>query len=120
MARNRVAWYPRPFALGLETAGIGWILAAWLIPNSLIAAVLTVLGMVVAPHWGAAERAHWHVGAGMETMEMMVGGTLGGFLGDLTAAVMGLPGTATAMALMTASMVGMVGGVLGGGLFRGV
>ncbi len=58
-----------------------------------------------------------HVGGegfGVSTMDTMVGGTLGGSLGGITTAIVGIHGSHTAMALMTASMAGMVGGVFGG------
>lgn len=43
------------------------------------------------------------------------GGAAGGFAGGIVTAIWGIPGAHTAMALMTASMAGTVGGVLGGG-----
>lgn len=105
---------PAPGLVGLALAGVGWSVVSGVIVNAFATAIIVVVGMalgvrVCLPHRGT----RWP--GGSVTMETMVGGTAGGFAGGVVTAIVGIPGAHTGMALMTASMAGMVGGVLGGG-----
>ena len=105
---------PAPGLVGLVLAGVGWIVVSGVIVNAFATAILVVVGMALGVRVCLPHRGTWWPG-GSVTMETMVGGTAGGFAGDIVTAIWGIPGAHTAMALMTASMAGMVGGVLGGG-----
>lgn len=103
-----------PFLIGVEVAGTGWILVTWMIANTLAAAIIVVVGTALTVRaCETCDRTGWS-GGGSMAMDAMVGGTAGGFFGGIAAAILGIHGANTAMALMTASMAGMVGGTLGG------
>lgn len=113
MSYRRIRPPQTPFVLAVEVSGLGWIVVSALIANSFLAAVLVVLSITLGVKvLVSPARSRWLAGA--STMDTMVGGTLGGFLGGITTAIVGIHGSHTAMALMTASMAGMVGGVFGG------
>ncbi len=113
MSYRRTRLPQTPFVIAVEIAGLGWVMVSLLIANSLVTAVLVILGIALAMRvFISFERSRWL--AGGSVMDTMVGGTLGGFLGGITTALVGVHGAQTGMALMTASMAGMVGGVFGG------
>jgi hypothetical protein len=100
------------FAAGWITACVGWVAVSWVIPNTVVGA-LGVIGMMtgVLMRW---ERGHRHWSDPHGAMEVMAGGTAGGLCGGLITMSLGIGVNSGAMELMTASMVGMVGGTLGG------
>lgn len=100
------------FATGWITACVGWVAVSWVISNTVVDA-LVVIGMMmgVLMRW-ERRRRHWPDPHG--PMEVMAGGTAGGLCGGLITMSLGMGVHAGAMDLMTASMVGMVGGTLGG------
>ncbi len=105
---------PAPGLVGLALAGVGWVAVFGVMPNTFATAIIVVVGMVLGMRVFLPRRGTRWPGSSV-AMETMVGGTAGGFAGGIVTAILGIPGTHTGMALMTASMAGMVGGVLGGG-----
>jgi hypothetical protein len=100
------------FATGWITACIAWVAVSWVIPNTVVDA-LGVIGVMmgVLIRW-ERRRHHWSDPHG--AMEIMAGGTAGGLCGGLITMSLGIGANGGAMDLMMASMVGMVGGTLGG------